>query len=96
MSEEPTKYEHNQHGVERDILVTVFIYEHESTIGLDYGKVTRDLDCSFYSTCELVKRSFVIGTDATADNPDCVETFIEALKKSGVSVANFEWSVTCK
>lgn len=78
---------------ERDILVTVYIYDLGSkAVNVDLGHVMRDLDCSYFATCELKQRFFTIGTDALATDEQCVERFISALKAAGVDIGKHEWS----
>ncbi len=91
MSEQPTEYKAGKYGNDRSLIVTVFIYDHESMLDIDYGNVMSGLDCAFYHSCELIKRTFSIGTDAEASDSDCVDVFIGALKRSGVDVGRFEW-----
>lgn len=78
---------------ERDILVTVYIYDLGSkAVNVDLGHVMRDLDCSYFAPCELKQRFFTIGTDARATDEQCVEHFITALKASGMDIGKHEWS----
>ena len=80
-------------GAEREILVTIYSYEHDSAaVNVNLGHVMRDLNCSFYSPCELKQRFFTIGTDAYATDAECVERFIAALKASGINIGKHEWS----
>jgi heterodisulfide reductase subunit B len=78
-------------GSERNILVTVYAYDHESEAArADVGHVMRDLRCSFFAPCELIQRHFVIGTDAYATDRECIERFVAALKEAGMTIERWE------
>lgn len=76
-------------GEERDISITVYIYEHGDELDLEIDD--KGLEASFISPCELVKKHYVLGTDAMAGDAECVTRFVQALKASGVSVARYEF-----
>lgn len=78
-------------GSERNLLVTVYAYDHDSEAArADVGHVMRDLRCSFFAPCELIQRHFVIGTDAYADDRQCIERFVAALKQAGMTIERWE------
>lgn len=80
-------------GDEREILVTVYIFEHDKdAVNVDLGHVMRDMNCSIFATCELVQRFFTISTDARATDAECVERFLATLEASGVNVGKHDWS----
>jgi hypothetical protein len=76
---------------ERDILITLYVYDHD-TEAVNVDVKSNDLNCSFFSTCELVKRVIILGTDAKATDAECVERFIGALKESGMNIGMFEYA----
>lgn len=82
-------------GAEREILVTVYIYDHCFFVSthMEAGVIMRKLNCSVFSASELIRRFFTISTDAYASHSECVDLFIASLKLSGVSIGKYEWSM---
>ena len=76
---------------ERKILLTIYVYEHESA-DLDLGNVLLDLDCSFFSPCELLKRTFSIATNANYSDAECAEFYVNALKATGLNIGKYEFT----
>lgn len=78
------------YGEQRKLIITIYFYDYDSGDILDCN-VMKDLDCTVYSSCELTRLNFAIHTDAYATNSRCVEYFIKALEKRGISIERYEF-----